>query len=177
MADTVVSIDTAPIASPVSRTPPISAAPPAPSEAADDASEPTDTCEVAGESAPRINFPPKDNSVIKTINRCLDAWKYAYDKETADLDEDDPDDDAWKAASEAYLRATPPLSGHENICHFIACINYASMREFVTHAEAEHYLANAKVAISAICHQPKPFTGERRPVGRPRKSPTAEEIN
>jgi hypothetical protein len=171
MADTVVSIDTAPGATPTA------SAPAAPSEAADDASEPTDTCEVADEGAPRINFPPKDNSVIKTINRCLDAWQYAFDKETADLDEDDPDDDAWKAASEAYLRATPPLSGHENICHFIACINYASMREFVTHAEAEHYLANAKVAISAALHQPKPFTGERRPVGRPRKSPTAEEIN
>jgi hypothetical protein len=170
MADTVVSIDTAPSA------PPISAAPAAPSEAADDTSEPTTPTEVADESAPRNNFPPKDNSVIKVINRCLRAWNYAYDKEAADLDEDDPDNDAWKAASEAYLRATPPLSGYENICHFIACINYASMTEIVTHSEAEHYLANAKVAISAICHQPKPFTGERRPVGRPKSTPT-EEIN
>jgi hypothetical protein len=176
MADTVVSIDTAPIAPPVSPAPPTAAAPAAPGEAADDASEPTDTCEVADEGAPRINFPPKDNSVIKVINRCLRAWEYAYDKETADLDEDDPDDDAWKAASGAYLRATPPLCGYENICHFIACINYASMREIVTHTEAEHYLANAKVAISAICHQQKPFTGERRPVGRPPKSHAAEEI-
>jgi hypothetical protein len=49
------------------------------------------------------------------------------------------------------------------------------MREIVTHTEAEHYLANAKVAISAICHHPKPFTGERRPAGRP-KSPATEEI-
>jgi len=170
MADTVVSIDTAPYA------PPTADAPGVPGEAADDESEPANTCEVADEGAPRNNFPPKDNSVIKAINRCLRAWQYALDKESADLGEDDPDDDAWKAASGAYLRATPPLSGHENICHFIACINYASMREIVTHTQAEHFLANAKVAISAALHQPKPFTGERRPVGRPPKSPAAEEI-
>jgi hypothetical protein len=170
MADTIVSIDTAPGA------PPTAAAPAATSEAADDASDPTDTSEVADEGAPRNIFPPKDNSVIKAINRCLRAWDYAYDKETADLDEDDPDDDAWKNAGKAYLRATPPLSGYENICHFIACINYASMTELVTHAEAEHYLANARVAISAALHQPKPFTGERRPVGRPPKSSATEEI-
>jgi hypothetical protein len=171
MADTVVSIDTAPCA------PPTADAPVVPGKAADDESKPTDTCEAADdESEPRINFPPKDNSVIRAVNRCLRAWQYAFDKESADLDEDDPDDDAWKAASEAYLRATPPLSGHENICHFIACINYASMREIVTHTEAEHYLANAKVAISAALHQPKPFAGERRPIGRPPKSPAAEEI-
>jgi hypothetical protein len=158
MADTVVSIDSAPCG------PPTADAPVVPGEAADD------------ESEPRNDLPPKDNSVAKAINRCLRAWQYAFDKETDDLDEDDPDDDAWKAAGDAYLRATPPLSGHENICHFIACINCASMREIITHTQAEHYLANAKVAISAAFHQPKPFAGERRPVGRPPKSLAAEEI-
>ena len=167
MADTIVSIDTAPGA------PPTAAAPAATSEAADDASEPTTKSEVADASEPRNIFPPKDNSVIKAINRCMRAWNYAYDKEAADLDEDDPDSDAWKAASEAYLRATPPLSGYENICHFIACINYASMTEIVTHREAQHYLSNAKLALSAVLRQPKPSTGEPKRLGRPPKSPAA----
>jgi hypothetical protein len=151
MADTTVSTDTAPAA------PPITTAPAATSEVAD-----------AGE--PKINFPPKDNAVIKAINRCLRAWQYAFDKESADLDEDDDDSDARQDASEAYLRATPPLSGYENICDFIACINHASLISIISESRAQHFLANARVALSVIYHQPKPFS-EPRTLGRPKSRP------
>ena len=147
MADLTVSTDTAPTAPPTATAP-------------------------AGSKAPK----DKNDAEYKAIYRCMRAWNYAYDKEAADLDEDDPDNDAWKAASEAYLRATPPLSGYENICHFIACINYASMTEIVTHREAQHYLSNAKLALSAVLRQPKPSTGEPKRLGRPPKARATEEI-
>ena len=151
MADTTASTDTAPAA------PPITTPPAATSEVGD-----------AGE--PKINFPPKDNAVIKAINRCLRAWDYAYDKEAADLGEDDDDSDARQCASEAYLRATPPLSGYENICDFIACINHASLIGIIPEGRAQHFLANARIALSTIYHQPKPFS-EPRTLGRPKSSP------
>ncbi len=50
----------------------------------------------------------------------------------------------------------PPLSGHQNICDFIACINYASMKGVVTHNDATHYLANARIALAALSLRPKP---------------------
>jgi hypothetical protein len=82
------------------------------------------------------------------------SWNYAHKKRAGDKNPT-----SWeceKAGNKAYLRATPPLCGYQNICDFIACINYASMAGIVTHNDASHYLANAKLALSAIYHQPKP---------------------
>jgi hypothetical protein len=84
------------------------------------------------------------------------SWNYAYKKEAADIDDDESDYPAQKAGNEAYLRDTPPLSGIKNICDFIACINFASMTDIVTHREAAHYLANARVALAALSLVPKP---------------------
>ena len=128
---------------------------------------------ITAAGAPRTS---SDNSGSKAIARCMRAWNYAYKKEAADLDEDDNDYDAKQAANEAYLRATPPLCGYKNICDFIACINFASMTDIVSPTKAQHYLANAKIAISALCHQPKPLTGssgEPKCLGRPPKSEAA----
>ena len=91
-----------------------------------------------------------------TIIRCMKAWNYAYRKEAEDLDDDESDYPAHKAANEAYLRAMPHLDGYENICDFIACVSFASMTDIVTHSEAEHYLAHARLALAAIYHRPKP---------------------
>jgi hypothetical protein len=128
-----------------------------------------------------------------TIIRCMKAWNYAYRKEAENLDDDESDYPAQKAANEAYLRATPPLNGYENICDFIACINFASMTDIVTHSEAEHYLANARTALAAFFHHPKSApgltnlsgltglnhtasstvsTGKPKRLGRPRKTAT-----
>jgi hypothetical protein len=169
MADTTVSTDTAPAAPPIT-TPPAATSEPTGTTEAPVATAPAATSEVADPAEPKINFPPKDNAVIKAINRCLRAWDYAYDKEAADLGEDDDDSDARQGASEAYLRATPPLSGYENICDFIACINHASLIGIISEGRAQHFLANARIALSTIYHQPKPFS-EPRTLGRPKSSP------
>ncbi|MGO9323902.1 MAG: hypothetical protein ACLP07_05025 [Terracidiphilus sp.] len=107
-----------------------------------------------------------DDSGKKAIDICMEAWTSAHD----DLaeDEDSKEYECEKAGNKAYLKAVPSLSGYKNICDFIACINYASMTGVVTHNEAAHYLANARIALSTIYHQPKPISG--RGPGRPKKS-------
>ena len=134
-----------------------------------DATVSTDTAPCA----PEGTSVPKDDPGYKAIVRCMRAWNYAYKKEAAD--EDATGYQAEKAGNEAYLKATPPLVGYKNICDFIACINFASMTEIITRSEATHYLANAKLALSAVLRQPRPFTGEPRPLGRPPKSSATEE--
>ena len=99
------------------------------------------------------------------------AWNHAYKKETAGIADDESTIRAQRIAEDAYLRATPPLRGYTNICDFIACINYATITWIITPIRAQQLLANAKIALSTVYHQPKPFTGERRPVGRPPKPP------
>jgi hypothetical protein len=64
-----------------------------------------------------------------------------------------------KAGNQAYLKAVPSLCGYENICGFIACINYASLTGVITHGHAAHYLANARIALSTIYHRPGPVGG------------------
>jgi len=48
---------------------------------------------------------PSDN---KAVARCIHAWRYAYNKKRAELDEDESQYPAEKAACQAYLRAMPP---------------------------------------------------------------------
>src|SRR5580704_10601971 len=86
---------------------------------------------------------PSDEN--ESIVRCMKAWNYAYKKKAADLDDDESDYPAQKAGNEAYLRAMPHLDCYENICEFIACISFAAMTDIITHSEAEHYLAHARI--------------------------------
>jgi hypothetical protein len=98
-----------------------------------------------------------DSSEINTgkraIARCMRAWNYAYKKETARLGDHPSDDLASQAANAAYLRAMPVLAGYQHTCDFIACINFASTSGILTPIEAQHYLTNAKIAISVVCHR------------------------
>lgn len=137
----------------------------------------TDTapCASEGANAPAGSSAPKKDTANQAIVRCMRAWNYAYKKEAADLDKDDSDYEAKQAANQAYLRATPPLAGYKNICNFIACINFACMIDLISPIKAQQYLANAKIAILAVCHRPKSLAGAPRPLGRPPKSPAAEE--
>jgi len=96
-----------------------------------------------------------DVSGKQTIQVCMNAWNRAHDEQAEHKDSSNWD--CQKAGNKAYLRAVPSLSGYKNICDFIACINYASMIGVVTHNDAAHYLANARIALSAIYHQPKPI--------------------
>ena len=99
------------------------------------------------------------------------------DNERAKLDEDEDERDAEKEANEAFLAAMPPLSGHQNICDFIACVTHAYMWEIIRHQQAEHLFAAAKIALSALRLEPEPAESVRRGPGRPRKSPASEKIN
>src|SRR5580704_326186 len=84
-------------------------------------------------SAPAGEEPHTPNDDNDAIVNCMQAWNYAYKKEAADLDDDESDYPAQKAGNEAYLRATPPLVGYENICQFIACINFAVMTDIISY--------------------------------------------
>ena len=159
MASTTISTITAPAALQISNEPPEAGA------------LTTSAASLTATTPARVRAPkPPDETENKAIVQCMRAWNYAYKKKIAEIDDGESDWPAEKAANEAYLRETPPLSGHKNICDFIACINFASMTDIVTHRSASHYLANARVALSAICHLPKPLDGEPKPVGRPSKT-------
>jgi hypothetical protein len=112
---------------------------------------------------------PSDN---KAVARCMTAWRYAYNKKRAELDEDESQYPAERAACQAYLRAMPPLTGHKNISEFIACVTYAVIIKAIWPRDAEQYLAAAKVALGAIYHQPKPPDEKPKREGRPPKSST-----
>jgi hypothetical protein len=132
---------------------------------------PAATAAAAGTTAPAgPRKPPKTADDNEAIVRCMKAWNNAYKKEAADLDDDESDYPAQKAGNEAYLRVTPPLVGYENICQFIACINFAVMTDIINYSDAKHYRANAKLALTAAFRKPKPSADEPRPVGRPPKS-------
>lgn len=57
------------------------------------------------------------------------------------------------------------------ICDFIACINHASMKGVVTHNEAAHYLANARIALAAFSLRPKPQATGAKSGGKPEANP------
>ncbi len=107
-----------------------------------------------------------DDSGKKAIDICRRAWTSAHD-EQAEV-KGSSNWECEKAGNKAYLEAAPALSGYKNICDFIACINYASLTGVIIHTDAAHYLANARIALSTIYHQPK-LASKRKP-GRPKKS-------
>jgi hypothetical protein len=147
MADTTVSTDTAAAELPISTAPAISATP--------------------ARSKARKDKDDDDKAIVS----CMRAWNYAYKKEAVNLGEGESDYPAEKAANQAYLRETPPLVGHKNVCDFIACINFASMTGIVTHREAAHYLANARIALAALSLQPKPQATGAKSGGKPAANP------
>ena len=113
---------------------------------------------------------PNRLSENNAVAECLRAWHITMENERAKLDEDDSEDDAEKEANEAFLAAMPPLSGHQNICDFIACVTQAYMWDIIRHQQAEHLFAAAKIAMSALRLDPQPAGTARRGPGRPRKS-------
>ena len=110
---------------------------------------------------------PLENAALV---RCVHAFQRAYKKELDDLDDDDSKYPAELAGRRAYLRALPPLAGYENIRDFIACIAYADLTEVILHCDADHFLDSAKVALAAVCHQPKP---RAKAPGSPAQPPPA----
>ena len=118
-----------------------------------------------------------DSPQNDAVERCNRAWQRAYNKEVADIDEDEDTYPAKKAGNAAYRRAMPPLSGYQNICDFIACVTQAYMWDIIRHQQANHLFAAVKIALCALRQQPEPANSTRRGPGRPRKSTPSEKIN
>ncbi len=116
----------------------------------------------------------EDGSGSKAIASCMRSWNYAFKKRA---EAKHPTEwECEKAGNKAYLNAVPPLSGLQNICDFIACINLASMKGVVTHNEATHYLANARIALAALSLRTKPQAIGAKSGGKPEaNSPQDEE--
>jgi hypothetical protein len=110
---------------------------------------------VAGELQNQSGDPGKE-----AIDICRRAWNSAHDEQAETKGSSEYE--CEKAGNKAYLEAVPALSGYKNICDFVACINYASMTGVVTHNDAAHYLANARIALSTIYHNPKLFRERKR---------------
>ena len=151
MADTIVSTDTIAAELPI-QTARAVANPLAAISALETTSALATSTKPTGSRA-RKDKPGAENEAIV---HCMRVWNYTYKKEAANLAEGESDWPAEKAANQAFLREVPPLSGHKNICDFIACVSFASMTDIVTHRAAAHYLANARIALAALSLQPKP---------------------
>jgi hypothetical protein len=139
----------------------------------EDGSEGEPTTETPGQP---IEEAPNRLSENNAVAECLRAWNITMDNERAKLDEDDDGRHAEKEANEAFLAAMPPLSGHKNICDFIACVTQAYMWEIIRHQQADHLFAAAKIALSALRLEPEPAGSVRRRRRRERKSPATERI-
>jgi hypothetical protein len=96
-----------------------------------------------------------DSPQNEAVDRCNRAWLRAYNKELANIDEDESTWPATKAGNQAYLRAMPPLSGYQNICDFIACIAHALVIEAIGAKDSERLLAAAKIAVVAMGRDPE----------------------
>jgi hypothetical protein len=123
------------------------------------------------ESEAKLSDCASDNP---SIVRCVRARNRAYNKALA---EDESDYKADKEGRLAYLRAMPPLAGHQNIRDFIACVTYAELAEFICHPEAVHYFEAVKVALGTLRDTAKYSDSPKRGPGRPPKASTPEENN
>jgi|HubBroStandDraft_5_1064220.scaffolds.fasta_scaffold85983_1 hypothetical protein len=102
-----------------------------------------------------------DSPQNDAVERCNRAWQRAYNKEVADIDEDEDTYPAKKAGNAAYRRAMPPLSGYQNICDFIACVTNALVLDAIAACDAKRLLAAAKIAITAVRSEPAPPKNKR----------------
>jgi len=102
-----------------------------------------------------------DSPQNEAVERCNRAWQRAYNKELANIDEDESDYPAKKAGNQAYLRAMPPLSGYQNICDFIACVANALVIDSIATCDAKRLFAAAKIAITAVRSEPAPPKSSR----------------
>jgi hypothetical protein len=85
------------------------------------------------------------------INRCMDAWQRVYREQRA---KGKPSYSASDEAASAYRKAMPPLSGHENISDFIACVAHGMLIGSIDSKDATKLLYAAQVALGTVRRQP-----------------------
>jgi hypothetical protein len=100
------------------------------------------------EGAPESSTAASSNSAI---SRCLDAWNRAYQ---ANLAKGKGKATAMVNADQAYQQAMPPLSSHQNIRDFIACIAHGVLIHAVSLDCSAKLLYAAQVALSALRQGP-----------------------
>jgi hypothetical protein len=127
-----------------------------------------------GESACEIPDRLTENGAVA---RCVCAWQITMKNERAELDEDESEYEAEQEAKAAFIRAMPPLSGYENICDFFVCVTNASTADGISHRDAEHFLAAAKVALGVLRLEVAPAGSARRGPGLLRKLTSKEREN
>ena len=86
-------------------------------------------------------------SANHTVARCTQA--YADAMQSA-IDRDKHQYEAAKEARSAYRQAMPPLSGHENIRDFIACVAHGILIEAISGSDGARLLYAAQVAHTAL---------------------------
>jgi hypothetical protein len=89
--------------------------------------------------APALNNP--------AVAHCVEVWKTARQESLAS---GKPEYKAEKDAANAYCAAMPPLSGHQNISDFIACVGYSLAIEIISEDKAAMLLTAARTAHSTV---------------------------
>jgi hypothetical protein len=110
-----------------------------------------DALSQAVKSSDRPSTPLPDPSCPASANpavaRCTQA--YADAMESA-LDRGRHQYDVTREAGNAYRQAMPPLSGHENIRDFIACVAHGMLIDAISGPDGARLLYAAQVAHSAL---------------------------
>jgi hypothetical protein len=101
------------------------------------------------------------------IGRCAGVWTAIF---YATLDKTNSISDANRCANIAFRTASPPLSGYQNICDFIACVGYGVLLGAIKPDIGTKPLYGAQVAHAAIPQNAKIQT--RMPVQAPTQIPT-----
>jgi hypothetical protein len=87
------------------------------------------------------------------VSRCCDA--YARAKQAA-IDSGKNSIYAAADSMKAFRKALPPLTGHQNICDFVACIAHGMLIGVIGGADGTRLLYAAQVANTTLRSQPAP---------------------
>jgi hypothetical protein len=95
--------------------------------------------------------PLLDPSCPASANPAVARCTHAYaDAMQSAIDRRKHEYDAAKEAGNAYRQAMPPLSGHENIRDFIACVAHGMLIEAISGSDGARLLYAAQVAHCAL---------------------------
>lgn len=108
------------------------------------------------------SVPPEAGALIPAIEnlavrRCVEAYDRA--QQTARENGKGNVVSAIEGAK-AYCKTLPPLSGHQNICDFIACVAYGMLIEAIIGTDGARLLYAAQVAYATV----------RRPAASPKST-------
>jgi hypothetical protein len=84
------------------------------------------------------------------VTRCLKARERTYN---AELAKGKDDYDSRQASNRAYREAMPPLSGHQCICDFIACVTHGILIDALQYGSSNKLLYAAQVALCSFRSQ------------------------